>query len=523
MKAKIIGFTIFIVLAVMIWYIITKSCESTFQGFSTINDFFTSILFLFGFIFAFFIYLINQKIIPTQNALKIIDNMPDFLPFKHSFKSYFSKLIKKDSKIIILIRTLDEKNHEWVLNQISAYNSIYNHYPDIKKRNIEFLFVNKYSNEIKTLIGELNTTQYDYIVISSLSAIFKDAIMARENLSKEIKESIQIIGALSSINDREIQQIIDNDEKIIRIFPPDYDEAKTAMEFLFSKIKNSICTNENCDFHNKRNNVIVIHNGTYGRAVRDKCDFYFNKEFHYLNLNTSNNLLAKDIDRSIQFYSFDYKSDEQLIYDKIKSDSFDSFLDEWSNADNYFYIIGYEPNISNILQHLDKLLSPHPKLNFSLIFSGTASMNRWRESIKKSLIKSQNLNSCLPNCAYYLKLHTVEETDSMKEVRELNVPLKHYRSNSENESANILDEMTELFKESKHITEVSNILESSWKSRNNYITMFTTDSINIAFYAIDNKVTLLNSKFKVLRDNRRKTDILVNGDSINQYTVNILD
>ena len=523
MKRKIIGLTIFIGLAYLIWFIIAKSCNTVFEGFTIINDFFTSFLFLLGFIFAFFIYLINQKFISVQNSMNIINNMPDFLPFKHSFENYFSKLIKKDSKIIVLIRTLDEKNHEWVLNQVSAYNSIRNHDAEVKKRDIEFLFVNKYTNEIKTLINELNTTQYNYIVISSLSAIFKDAIMARENLSEEAKECIQIIGALSSINDSEMQQIIDNDEKIIRIFPPDYDEAKTAMEFLFSKIKNSICTNSDCDFHNKKNNIIIIHNGTYGRAVRDKCNFYFDKEFHNLNLNTFNDLSAQAIDRSIRFYSFDYKNDEQLIYDKIQSDSFDSFLDEWSDADNYFYIIGYEPNISNILQHLDKVLTEHSKLNFSLIFSGTASMDTWRESIKKSIQKSPSLSSCLPNDAFYLKLHTIEEIDTMKEVTELNLPLKHYRSNGENKAADILSEMTELFKESKHITEVSNILESSWKSRNNYITMFTTDSIHIALYSIDNKVTLLNSKFKVLRNHRRKTDILVNGDSINQYTVNILD
>ncbi len=520
---RIIGFGIFALFGAIVLYLLMEDkYPFLIKNLCSINDFFTSILLLFGFLFSFFIYLSNQKIIiPPKNMLWVIEHIPDFLPFKHTLKNYFKKFIKKEYKIIVLIRTLDEKNYEWVLNQISAYNNIMNNHHRLinEEIDIEFLFVNKYTDEIKTLINELNTNQYHYIIISSLSAIFKDAILAREQLGEEAKENIQILGALSSINDQELQQIIDNDDKIIRIFPPDYDEAKTAMEFLFSKIKNCICANVNCNLHGQKNNIIIIHNGTYGRAVRDQCEFYFNNEFEKINLNTSNDISATDLNDSIQFHSFDYTSHEKLLCDKTKSESFNSTLKQWSDAENYFYIIGYEPNISHILERLNEKLERNPELNFSLLFSGTASMDTWRKSIKNTLNKSPNLQNALVQNCYHMNLDSVNKIDLIKPINALNLPISHYLSNEKNKEANIYEEMTEIFKDKKHIYEVENIMESFWKDKNNYITTFTTDSIRIALYAIRHDTNLLISKYKVLKEHGRKTDILVNGDSINQYRI----
>ena len=427
---------------------------------------------------------------------------------------------KKEYKIIVLLRTLDEKNYEWVLNQISAYNTIMENYHKLsdKANNIEFLFVNKYTDEIKTLIQELNTNQYNYILISSLSAIFKDAILEREKLSEEKKNNIQILGALSSINDDDIQNIIDNDDKIIRVFPPDYDEAKTAMEFLFSRIKNSICPNEQCNFHNQKSNIIIIHNGTYGRAVCNQCKFYFNQEFYKLNLNTFSTILDTSLDSSIKFYSFDYTSREQLIYDKTKGESFDSFLETWKRANNYFYIIGYEPNISHILNVLDKKLENYQELNFYLLFSGTTTMKRWRHKIKETLKNSKNLSNALNNNSYYLNLSSINKFN-LNIPNTLNLSLKQYQPKEENIDVNIYKVMSNIFKNSKHINEINNIIESFLNDNNNYIITFTTDSIHIALYTIKHNKDLIVSKYRVLQEYGRKTDILVNGDSINQYII----
>ena len=516
------GLSIFSALGYLIYYIIfvedkEKQYQEIFQSFCTLNDAFTSALVLFGFAFALFIYLVNQKVLPSKNILWIIENIPDFLPFKHAIRNYFKQFIKKEYKIIVLLRTLDEKNYEWVLNQISAYNTIMNNHKQLN--NIEFLFVNKYTDEIKTLIHELNTNQYNYILISSLSAIFKDAILAREKLTEEQRTNIQILGALSSINDGDIQKVINNDDKIIRIFPPDYDEAKTAMEFLFSKIKNSICPNKQCDFHNPKNNIIIIHNGTYGRAVRNQCEFYFDKEFQKLNLNTAPTISDTTLDDSINFYSFDYTSKERLIYDKTESESFDSFLNTWRGANNYFYIIGYEPNISHILNVLDSKFENYQELNFHLLFSGTTTMRRWRHEIAKTLKDSKNLCNALTNNSYYLNLSSINQLNLTRPAITLNLPLKQYQPKEENIDVNIKEVMTNLFKSSKHANEVNNIVESFLNDKNNYIITFTTDSIRIALHTIEHGTDLLVSKYKVLQEHGRKTDILVNGDSINQYII----
>ena len=250
-KHNIFGYFVFFILFVGVALIIK------YAEFSDINDFFTSILMLVFFVMAFLIFLANHGWISHATTMNFIKKIPNYLPFKHTLENYLLSLIQKKFKIIVLIRTLDEKNHEWVLNQISAYNSLVNN-PALSKNeleDIEFLFVNNHSNDVKSFIEALNIQENNYIIISGLSAIFKDAIMAREKLENQEKQSIQIIGSLSSINDKSIQKIIDADDNIIRIFPPDYDEAKIAMNFLFSKIKNSMCANGKCDFHEEKNNI----------------------------------------------------------------------------------------------------------------------------------------------------------------------------------------------------------------------------------------------------------------------------
>ncbi len=231
-------------------------------GFSAINDMVTSALLILGFMLALVIYLINRNIISSHNAINFIEKTPNYIPFSHALKKYLLSLIKVEYKIIVLIRTLDEKNSEWILTQISAYNHILKNNTsvlDIKEKgDIEFVFVDNNSDDINHLIQNLNTIQYRYIIITSLSEIFRESIISRENLTQQRRESIQIIGALSSINDKKIEKIIDRDDDIIRIFPPDYDEAKTAIEFMFSKVKSAICVDENCTHYHQKNNIIII-------------------------------------------------------------------------------------------------------------------------------------------------------------------------------------------------------------------------------------------------------------------------
>jgi len=197
-------------------------------------------------------------------------------------------------------------------------------------------------------------------------------------------------------------------------------------------------------------------------------------------------------------------------------------LSSWKNAHNHFYIIGYEPNISSILNHLDKSFNLVENFHFSLLFAGTASMNSWRKKIIKTLEKTQHLSSVLNNATYYMKLHSIENINHLHISEELNLVLHHYNPKGENTETILMNELKDLFPH-KHINEHKNFLKAFWQDKNNYITTFTSDSLRIACYAIKKNKTLLESKFELLRQDGRNTDILVNGDSINQYTVKLLE
>ena len=522
----IVGLSIFGTLFWGVTWIIFDSAETPFQGLININDFFTSILMLFIFLLVLVIYLTNKEVISAQYTKWLIEKIPDFLPFQHTLQNYLRQFIKKKSKIIVLIRTLDENNHEWVINQIAAYNNIMNNpHIDLKKVDIQFLFVDKYTKDINVLISELNVAQYNYIILSSLSAIFRDAVMARESLEKEQQECIKIIGSLSSINDELIQNIIDNDDNIIRIFPPDYDEAQTAVQFMFSKIKNSICFNEKCDFHDKKNNVIIIHNGTYGRAVRNQCDYYFRNEYMHLDINTfhdSSNILR---DKSIKFYSFDYTSKELLMNDETHTENFKSLLKTWKDAKNYFYVVGYEPNISTILNRLDKEFEGEENLDSLLLFSGTLSMRSWKKKVLQTIQKLKNFST---KELFYLQLNRIQSINAMPVTDELNLNIYHYEPNAPNAKADILQEMDKVLENvesspEKRISKTKVILHEALSKNDNYINAFTTDSIEIALHAIEHESTLLYSKSQILRKDNQKINLLVNGDSINQYSVQFLE
>jgi hypothetical protein len=121
-----------------------------------------------------------------------------------------------------------------------------------------------------------------------------------------------------------------------------------------------------------------------------------------------------------------------------------------------------------------------------------------------------------------MKLHSIENINHLHISEELNLTLHHYNPKEENREAILMDELKNLFPH-KHINEHENFLKAFWQDKNNYITTFTSDSLRIARYAIKENKTLLDSKFELLRQEGRNTDILVNGDSINQYTVKFLE
>ncbi len=266
-----------------------------------------------------------------------------------------------------------------------------------------------------------------------------------------------------------------------------------------------------------------MHNGTYGRAVRDQCQNYYDKELSKIYTNTIHEIGATDLENAIGFYSFDYKSSGKVIYDGIKSQSFELFLEQWKESKNYFFIIGYEPNISLMLEYMDEKFKDHQEIEKCLIFCGTASMPSWKESIINTLKKSKTLEGLIER-SYYLKLLMYSNRNNPfinGSTKELNIDFYKYTKEMEYEKVDLEKTLMNIL----HISDrgvVENHLNYYLEKEESYISIFSTLSILIAQYSIKKQTSLLKSKSKVLYEYKDEIDILVNGDSINQYVVSSL-
>jgi len=492
-----------------------KTSNISMNHFGNISDYISSYILLLGFSLAIIILLSNKKAIPSNYIIRIIEDIPDFIPFSDKLKHYLLSLIKKNYKIVVMVRSINEKNSEWVLNQIAAYNNISKDCTINENIKIEYIFVDDSDTTIKEYMNKLQTSKYNYILITSLSKIFKQTIQIRQSFKQQEKDCIQIIGALSSISS-DIQETIDADDNIIRIFPPDYDEAKTAIDFLMSKIKSTYCIHSKCPHHHQKNNIIVIHNGTYGAAIKEQSEIAYRKALKKFYYKTHVEIEPIDLSEAINFHSFDYKSNGKLIYDQIESDKIAPFLKQWENSINYFYIVGYEPNISHMLNALDKELATHPKISKNIIFCGTLSMTSWRNDVKSTLETSKNLQQTIGE-TYFLELQTHEKKSmSIPPSQELTIELTHHIGQGKVVAVNLEKELLKIL---SHLTpdEVKDYLLKYWQRPENYISIFSKLSMLIAKESIESKSTLLQSKSKILFDYKKDIKILVNGDSIDHY------
>ncbi len=235
-----------------------------------------------------------------------------------------------------------------------------------------------------------------------MSEVYKDAILSKKYLQKEKQNKIKIIGAVSTISIG-IEDIINDDENIIRVYPPDYDEAKIAINFLMSKIKNNICHCKKCNFKSKKSNIILLHANEYGEAVKSRCKEFYEQEMKDIDKTTNTNLSTLELEECIKFYSFSYKN-ESFIYDFIEEDYFEKYMEMWKaeQSTNYFFIVGYEPNISNMLNTLNAKMG-HKLKDFCFLFSSTISLDKWRMDVCETI----NKNHLQGELHYYLSTEFV--------------------------------------------------------------------------------------------------------------------
>ncbi len=493
-----------------------------------LSDIYSSFFLGIALIFAVMISLTNLNILPrgfSHRLIRYTTKMPSSIPFNKPIKKYLLSILKIDFKVIVFLRTMDYKNYEVVLNQIGGYNSVLKEAKIMLNNGesieVELVFIDNKSDDIGHYFNSLDTYNFNYIFITTLSDIFKQTIKAREALSVVEKNHIEIIGALSSISNS-VQHLIDIDDNIIRVFPPDYDEAQTAIDFIMSKIKSSICSDSTCRLHDKKNNIIILHNGTYGESIKEQCEVIYKKELNNIYNNTHKKISPLDLEKHINFFSFDYLSNGEMIYDKIYNNQFASYIDEWDGDINYFFIVGYEPNLSSILNFLDKALENNQDISICMLFCGTTTLKKWRASVIKTLENRTSLKALATN-AYYLKLimGNVKQTPFIGEdSKKLALKLSTYRQGNSIEFS-LKKELLNILGENKKINEeaIEKLIHEALNNKESYIRIFSNLSILIAKHRIENRTSLIKSKEKILENYQDKVDMRINGDSVNNYRV----
>jgi len=529
------------VLTILLIFIgLTLFFFSVFSGKDYVNfaDYFASIILLFALLLSIFIYLSNSH--PFFNRIFgrvanfIIKTIPDDIPFGKKIKSYLKNLLKINKRVVIFLPYVNETNREAVFLQLLGFLTLLERdnslEEDIKKDfklkglnyEVEIVFIKVNSDDISYYFTEeLNQTD-EYVIITGMSEVYRDAIFSKKLLIKEIQERIKIVGALSSIS-TDIENIVNDDEDIIRVFPPDYDESEKAISFMMSRIKNNICHNHECDFKNKKSNIIVLHAREYGEAVRLKCKEFFELEMKNIYKNTNTSLNTLELEESISFYSFRYNNDN-FIYDFIEDNSFDKYIDMWKETEstNYFFLVGYEPNISNMLN----LLSPKIEnmlTDICFLFSSPVSLEQWRERVNNTIKKY----SFLGDDNYYISTQSYDNDQKYINIQEIKKDYKNFKVKKISNGNEIIDivfnDLFNMEMKDKEIQFIELEKEINKFQKNNFVSNFAKLGIEVAREYIKTEKSLLISKQKVFEKNGITLKLLMNGDSINNFEISLIN
>ena len=513
----------------------------TFSGKDYVNfaDYFASIILSLGLILSILISLSN--IHPWANRVlgsftnKMIKVIPEDIPFGRKLKSYLAGLLKDNKKVVIFLPYPTNANREAVLLQLLGFleyleedieNKDKKYFklslPE-KKNNIdvEIIFIKPNSDDISFYFNEeLDETVYEYIIITGMSEVYKDAIFSKKFLDQDKQEKIKIIGALSSIS-VDIEEIINDDENIIRVFPPDYDESKIAISYLMSRIKNNICHLNGCDFQAKKSNIIILHANEYGEAVKSRCKEFYDLEMKDINKTTNINLSSIELEECINFYSFAYK-DEDFTYDIIEDNIFEHYINKWEveKSTNYFFLIGYQPSISKMLDTISPQIEGKLK-DYSCLFSSPLSLDKWRKQVCDTLDK-YNLDN---DESYYLSTNSSNKNIKNIDIDEIKNHFKSYKvqkifNRNELKSISFEDLFNDGDKDIKFMCLTKNINDFK---KNNFVSNFAELGINVAREYVLTEKSLLSCKKRVFEKNGIDLKLLMNGDSINNFQVRLMN
>ncbi len=486
-----------------------------------------------GLIIAFYLFLYMLKwlfnfcyIYKAESAIdKFFFYSIKVVPWK-ALRRWLSDVLNIKPKIIILLPNSSQKNYKHLAYQLNGINRFFTKNRDCYENSTIFFVNNKNEQTIKKDIDMLKNilhTNRRYIIIATMSDIFNTLSEQFANdFRDEYKRSlIRIVGTLSSRTST--YGLYKNIKNIIRLSPPDFDEANKASLNIFSKLISNYCPANDC-IYNRDNKIVIISSNAYGDAVKKSLNLKIDEIKKELDKNTGFYVDGKALESSFESYNYKYDGND-LIPDKTytKKENIIELKDLLKNEKTvfYFFLIGYEPNISNILTLLNKLLkdSKCNECRYNILISATVSVKEWQDSIKKSI----------NNLEYIKKIEEIDylkikypEFKALKEYDDKDIICKFYTlTNGKKELK---------FKDITKNQEIKEIIESD---DINYINGFMIMSLEYAQKLInkwDESLPLLKEELysnytRGVRDkagNIIGIKILNSGDSIDHFKVETL-
>jgi hypothetical protein len=446
----------------------------------------------------------------------LIENAPSSF-----LKSFLSKLFDIESETFILLPKPSERNYQHLAYQLNGINRFLETNNEYKGK-IKIILINnstiESTNDTLKIFIETLSENKRYIIIATMSDIF-DALLRQIGRyrfeDRNYRKMIKIIGALASQSEK--YRNYERYDNIIRLSPPDFDEARKASFNIMNKLISSFCPSKTCEYH-KNNNIIIISSNSYGDAVKKSFLKLFAEHKEEFDTNTNINVDAKELDRGIFKFTYHFdihnggiREDDETNY------SFDVLLEErTNNAINTIFIIGYEPNISNILLEIDKQISLKKLDNseFSILISATISLREWRNAVIKTF-KNLSMRDKISEVNFikikYPRFYA--EKDSYISTK------KHYKLYEINNKGQFIQIENLEFKQD----EMNKII---YKKDMNYINGFMYMSMEfVKQLNMDWSINLLSLKEKLFH-NKDINDkdilgvkILSSGDSINHFKI----
>lgn len=445
-----------------------------------------------------------------------------FVLFK--FFPWLIRFLYKKVKIkhYVLIPYPTNANREHLAHQLIGFSMYLNEKKNKNfKNNVEFIVVSKDTEEIDLVIKKISSPYRKIIIITTMSHIFNMTLESFAKRKKHIPLNIKIVGTLGS--ESEALDTINQPAQVIRVFPPDFDEAKIAYNFLYIKLLSYLCCNdEKCQYSHKLNKVLITcyHSESYGAALNNKFSFYFNN---------------KEDEAYDKIYPFSFL--DANIYKDYTSVDFEGELDftlDSSYGMYFIYIVGYEPNMSKMLNHVfDEIKQKNISLDkVCFLLSPTYDIMDWKikilDTIGKSDFKSTldrffYLKSKIPAQSFHFK--KLVENNQLKNIFKFQKTIEKQKIllNDISVALNIKDDSLETFLfDEFFLNTLSNISQKP-----NYINTFAYTAL-ITAKAIDEEWdtdkhlhAIKDEAFKKVMDESTYTspEIYANGDSINHFVI----